>query len=333
MRDLHNPMDRRLFLKNLGLFSSLIATGCGSQVLHGHADPLGSAQPQARDSLAMQLFKSLNPGQREAICLPPSHATRDFISNWWYVLPEHRITNTFNDDQQELILDLFNSLHSEEHRRGVAQHMIKDQYNDPDNAPSVAFYGTPDDEDFEFIFTGHHVTRRCLVHAPDGRGFGNRPVFYGTYVGDFNESKDHPGNPYWYQGRILNTFFRELDGKQQALALSAREPRSEDDTMVISRCVGDWPGLPCADLSRDHKELLLKSMEEMLALFRPADVAATMATIRNNRLIDGLHLSCYQGRHDIGDDGVWDTWQIEGPNLVWYFRGQPHVHCYFHLAT
>ena len=29
---------------------------------------------------------------------------------------------------------------------------------------------------------------------------------------------------------------------------------------------------------------------------------------------------------DIGQDGVWDVWQIEGPGMLWYFRGAPHVH-------
>jgi hypothetical protein len=23
---------------------------------------------------------------------------------------------------------------------------------------------------------------------------------------------------------------------------------------------------------------------------------------------------------DIGNDGVWDVWQLESPNMVWYFR-------------
>ena len=30
-------------------------------------------------------------------------------------------------------------------------------------------------------------------------------------------------------------------------------------------------------------------------------------------------------------DGVWDVWQIEGPNMVWFFRGEPHVHCWAHI--
>ena len=93
------------------------------------------------------------------------------------------------------------------------------------------------------------------------------------------------------------------------------------------------PGLKCADLSKDQKTKLLDTMKRMLVCFRPDDVAATMKTIEDKKLIDQLSVSCYGGRYDIGDDKVWDTWQIEGPDMVWYFRGVPHIHAYFHLAA
>jgi hypothetical protein len=30
---------------------------------------------------------------------------------------------------------------------------------------------------------------------------------------------------------------------------------------------------------------------------------------------------------------VWDVWQIEGPNMLWYFRGAPHVHCWVNIRA
>jgi hypothetical protein len=45
---------------------------------------------------------------------------------------------------------------------------------------------------------------------------------------------------------------------------------------------------------------------------------------------DKLHFSFYSNE-DIGADGVWDVWQIEGPTSVWYFRGQSHVHTWVHI--
>ena len=67
------------------------------------------AEPKA-DSLPMQLYKSLTPEQRQKVCLPADHPRRKYVSNWWYILPEHRIPSTFDAEQQELIKKIFDSL-------------------------------------------------------------------------------------------------------------------------------------------------------------------------------------------------------------------------------
>ena len=45
---------------------------------------------------------------------------------------------------------------------------------------------------------------------------------------------------------------------------------------------------------------------------------------------DKLHMAFYKNQ-DIGNDGVWDVWQLEGPQMVWYFRGAPHVHVWVNV--
>ena len=72
-------------------------------------------------------------------------------------------------------------------------------------------------------------------------------------------------------------------------------------------------------------------MRGMLAMFRSDDVDATVGSIEARGMVNDLHISWYDGKFDVGGDKVWDTWQIEGPEMVWYFRGQPHIHSYFHL--
>jgi len=47
--------------------------------------------------------------------------------------------------------------------------------------------------------------------------------------------------------------------------------------------------------------------------------------------LDDLHLSFYR-EGDIGEDEVWDNWRLEGPHMVWYFRGAPHVHTWVHIS-
>ena len=294
---------------------------------------LALGEEKKTDSLPMQLYKSLSDNQRQKICLPRDHARRQYISNWWYIHPEHRIPGTFQADQKQLIQSIFDSLHTPEHREAVNNQVKVDQYGEEKNAPSVGFFGTPEDEDFEFIYTGHHVTRRCNAHSDKGQGFGGAPIFYGHFPKDFNETKEHPGNAYWYQGKIFNEFVQELDGRQQKQALASIDPRAEKPTTVITKKKEGFPGLSCGELSADQKQLLVTTMGKMMAMFREDDVAATLDTISKRTMVDQLHVSYYDGKYDIGSDKVWDTWQIEGPEMVWYFRGQPHIHSYFHLKA
>jgi hypothetical protein len=70
-------------------------------------------------------------------------------------------------------------------------------------------------------------------------------------------------------------------------------------------------------------------MADLLAPFRKADADEAMKLIEAGGF-DALHMAFYKNM-DIGDDGVWDVWQIEGPSMRWYFRGAPHVHTWVHV--
>ncbi|MAG94755.1 MAG: hypothetical protein CMJ48_13580 [Planctomycetaceae bacterium] len=321
------PLSRRDFMKAAGATTALAAL----PRIDGLSGSAFGADKKS-DSMPTQLYKSLSDEQKEKICLPVDHKSRQYISNWWYIRPEHRIPGTFNDEQKELIQSILDSLHTPEHRAAVNEQVKIDQYGELKNAPSVAFFGTPEDKNFEFIYTGHHVTRRCNAHSDTGHGFGGAPIFYGHYPKEFKESKEHPGNAYWYQGKLFNEFVQGLDGKQQEEALVKSKPRAEKPATILNK--GDAnPGLGCAELSDDQKQLLVETMGKMLAVFRKGDVDATLETITKKKLVDTLNVCYYDGKWDIGSDKVWDTWQIAGPEMVWYFRGVPHIHGYFHLKS
>lgn len=324
------------------------APGLGLLAINPAEELFSATRKDNSDPLATQLYKSLSDEQKQKICLPVDHPKRQHISNFWFIHPEHRIANTFTTEQQELIARIFDSLHSPEHRDAVNKQVVVDQYGNPKNSPSIAFFGTPADENFEFLYTGHHVTRRCNARSHKGLGFGGAPIFYGhfPYPGDidgkrqmegrrpagFVEIVDHPGNPYWYQGKLFNRFVQSLDGRQQKMGLIAGEPRSEKSENVI-QIATEKHGLPCSELSKDQKKFFVETMRAMLAMFRPDDVNATIETIRKKNIVDELTVSWFSGAYDLGSDKVWDTWQIEGPRMVWYFRGIPHIHCYFHLKA
>lgn len=326
-----NQLNRRSWIQAAGASVGLSALTSAQNLL--------AAGKSKVDSLPTQLYKSLSESQKQKLCLPVDHPKRQFISNWWYIHPEHRIPTSFTADQQQLIRQIFDRMHSPEHQDAVNQQVLIDQYGQEKNAPSAGFFGTPEDENFEFIFTGHHVTRRCNARSDKGQGFGGAPIFYGHYPHpvtqmseNFNEAKEHPGNPYWYQGKVFNRFVQSLNGRQQEMGLIAGEPRSEKPEAVI-QIAKEKRGLRTSELSKDQKNLLVDTMRDMMAMFRQDDVKATIQTIRQKNLVDDLTVSWFSGQYDIGSDKVWDTWQIEGPNMVWYFRGLPHIHCYFHLKA
>lgn len=323
-----NRMKRRNLIKAAGASTALLAMTQIERI-----SGLVFADESKTDSMPMQLYKSLSDEQRQKVCLPIDHPRRQFVSNWWYIHRDYRIPNTFDAEQQQLIQSIFDSLHSPEHQAAINKQVEIDQYGKTKNAPAIGFFGTPDDEDFEFIYTGHHVTRRCNAHSDKGQGFGGAPIFYGHFRDKFNETKDHPGNPYWYQGKVFNEFVQALDEGQQEQGLVSTRPRSEKPDAVLQKKEAGWPGLNCADLSSDRKKLLAETMRKMMAMFRNDDVTATLETIQKKGMLDRLHVSWYEGKYDIGSDKVWDTWQIEGPEMVWYFRGQPHIHSYFHLKS
>ena len=126
---------------NLSRRDLLRVTGLGATAAAGlQFDlPAASGQPTT-DSLPMQLFRSLSDEQRQKICLPRDHQRRQFISNWWYIHQDHRVNNTFNKDQIDLIQQIFDSLHHPEHRQAVNQQVQIDQYGEEKNAPSVGFF-------------------------------------------------------------------------------------------------------------------------------------------------------------------------------------------------
>jgi len=189
--------------------------------------------------------------------------------------------------------------------------------------------GEPGSGAFEFVLTGRHCTRRCDGDSVEGAAFGG-PIFYGHAAQSFNEKPDHPGNAYWYQAKRANEVFKMLDGKQRKLALlgEAREEEGTDTVKLTGKKSG-LPGIPMTELSRDQKDMVRKVMTDVLAPFRKKDTDEAMKLIEANGF-DHLHMAFYQN-HDVGKDGVWDVWQIEGPAMLWYFRGDPHVHTWVHI--
>ncbi|HEY7119495.1 MAG TPA: DUF3500 domain-containing protein [Tepidisphaeraceae bacterium] len=291
------------------------------------------APPQSSsETLAAQLYGSLKDEQRKAICFPFDHALRSEVDNNWFIVKDKRVKDFFSADQRALIRDIFMSMHSPEYAPRVLAQVEHDNKDIGGlGGCSVALFGQPgDNSKFEFVLTGRHVTRRCDGNSVAGAAFGG-PIFYGHAAESFNEKPDHRGNVYWYQGLRANEVFKALDGRQRQLALMEISPPGErgTETVELPAKKEDLDGIPMTELTRDQKDLVRKVLADLLAPFRKVDADEALKLIEAGGF-DNLHMAFYH-KLDIGDDGVWDVWKLESPNMVWYFRGAPHVHTWVHV--
>lgn len=281
------------------------------------------------ETLVKTFYDSLNDTQREALCFPFDHSLRKAIDNNWHITKQ-TIGQFLDADQNAMVREIFLNLHSEEYREAVINQVAHDSGKKGFGASSVAIFGEPGTEECQFVLTGRHCTRRADGNSVKGRAFGG-PIFYGHAAESFNEGPDHKGNAYWFQAKRANEVYQMLDGKQQEKALVDRV-RQERGSSTI-RLAGDgkeMPGLAVADMTPDQKDGVRKVLADLLMPFREEDVTESMALIEKGGF-DNLHLS-FAKRGDIGDDGVWDNWMLEGPHMVWVFRGSPHVHTWVHIA-
>ncbi|MFP6854192.1 MAG: DUF3500 domain-containing protein, partial [Opitutales bacterium] len=130
-----------------------------------------------------------------------------------------------------------------------------------------------------------------------------------------------------------NELYQALDTKHRKLALLDKRSRGErgNKTIQTKGSTKGLEGLPVSELAGDQKDLFQKVLGDLLAPFRKQDAEEAMKLIKANDM-DKLHLSYYK-KENIGEDEVWDVWQVEGPKMVWYFRGKPHVHVWANIEA
>lgn len=322
-----SEISRRSFIKTA--VAGLAATGAGALAVPG-SEQLKSLAPAqgTSETLVTTLYHSLTEEQKRTVLFPFDHPLRSKVDNNWHITPQ-RVGKDFTPDQQAMIREIFLKMHSPEYAERVFKQVEHDAGEQGFGACSIALFGEPGVGKFEFVLTGRHVTRRCDGDSVEGAAFGG-PIFYGHAALSDDEAADHPGNIYWYQAKRANEVFQMLDGKQRKVALLGKS-RGEHgtDTVALSGKVRGLPGIPVSELARDQKEHVHMVMADLLAPFRQQDAEEALKLIRENGF-DNLHMAFYQN-DDIGNDGVWDIWQIEGPAMVWYFRGAPHVHTWVHV--
>ncbi len=316
---------RREFLKtSLAAAAAVTASGL---LLPSSARAATSAKSE---TLVATLYKSFTDAQRKALCFAWDNPLRTEVDNNWHVTEPH-IGAFLTADQNQMVKEIFLGLHSPEYAETVYKQVQHDSGKAGFGDSSIALFGEPDTGKFEFVLTGRHCTRRCDGDSTEGAAFGG-PIFYGHAAEGFNEKPDHPGNVYWYQAKRANEVFQMLDGKQRERALRDKGRMEQgSETVKLKGASAALSGIAIADLSSDQKAQVRKVMGDLLAPFRKADADEALKYI-DAAGFDKLHMAFYKNG-DLGNDGIWDVWQLEGPNMVWYFRGSPHVHVWANIRA
>jgi hypothetical protein len=316
--DCDGGVDRRIFLKTAAVGTVAMAASAAAPKFIGSSE-----------TLVGTLHKSLTPEQKSAVAFAFDHPLRSKVDNNWHITPQ-KIGQFFTADQQAMITEIFKGLHNPEFVDKVFYHINEDAGGIGNY--SIALFGEPGTGAFEFVLTGRHCTIRCDGDSVDGVAFGG-PIFYGHASESFNEKPDHPKNVYWYQAKRANEVFQTLNGKQRQMALLG-DPREEKatDTVALKKPGEPLAGLPVAEMTRDQRALVKQVLADLLLPFRKQDSAEAMRYIQKNGGVEALAMSFYKNL-DIGNDGVWDVWQLESPTMVWYFRGAPHVHTWVNIRA
>ena len=206
---------------------------------------------------------------------------------------------------------------------------LKDDVGGFGNQQSIAIFGTPGTKQFEFVLASRHMTLRCDGNSSDHVAFGG-PILYAHEGEGLYEKPDHRSNVFWHQAIEANELYDMFDGKQRKQALVLKGMPSEE-LVGFRGPKGIFHGLPVTEFSSDQKKHLQTVLKLLLDPFRQSDQDEVVRCLKTQGGLDACHLAFYK-EGDLGKDGLWDNWRLEGPSFVWYFRGKPHVHVWVNVA-
>ncbi len=327
MAETRPDVSRREFVKALGA-TALVSVPLIGGAARAAAGEVGPSKTAPAETAVGRFYKSLKPEQRKLICFPFDHPKRMQVNNNWKIVDTE--IGDLDKEQQALCNEVFKDLCSEEGYDRF-QRQMKGDAGGFENY-HVAVFGEPGSEQpFEWVLSGRHNTLRADGNSVEGAAFGG-PIFYGhDATGTGNDDAKHSGNVWGFQWEQANKIFATLDDKEKARALVSK---ADGDTVRSIKLKGDslpTTGLSVADLDGQQKQMVQSLLKMLTSPFRAFDADEVTECLKEAGGADKLRLT-YFSQGDIGKDGVWDIWKLEGPAFAWYFHGSPHVHTWVNIA-
>ncbi len=323
------PVSRRDFVRSIAAGAAVLTvpTIGQSATLIG-PDQAGPTRTSAAETAVARFYKTLTAEQRKILAFPFDDPLRKRVGNNWAIVKPS--IGDLTAEQQSICTEIMKNLCSEDGYERFMKQMEDDAGGF--EAYHVAVFGEPgSDKPFEWVLSGRHDTLRADGNSVEGAAFGG-PIFYG-HAADGHDTEDskHTNNVWWYQGDQANKIFRTLDDKEQARALVTKAEADEPKTTKLKGDKLPATGLAVADLDSQQKAMVSQLLEMMLRPFRAVDAEEVRECVTTSGGVDKLRLTFFK-EGDLGNDGVWDIWKLEGPAFSWYFRGSPHVHTWLNVA-
>ena len=286
---------------------------------------------------------------------PQGVLLRTHVSNAWKITPRLIGSGFYTDEQRELILDVLRTTMAPDWIAKLQQQAREDSGMPWGGDQAIAIFGEPGSGACQCVITGFHLTIRATTQRNALAAFGG-PISHGHQPSGFYEKLNHPGNFFWKQSLLANEVYKLLDAEQQRQALvTANIPwfKYHDDVVQIDRTLivpdtpwdlprheqdirfrrsGDPPlGLPVAQFGSEQRSALDAVLASLLEPYRQQYQDQVKDCLKQQGGLVACSLAFYK-EHDLGEDGIWDNWRLEGPALTWFFRGTPHVHIWIHAA-
>jgi len=344
---------RRDFLRaaGAGLLGAGLAESNGAAAqnpAHANAESPSAAPIRA-------FYESLTMEQRRRMCFDWDHRgftglpLRLHVTNNWAISPAS--LTSFTDAQQRRIEDILASVLAPGWLERLKRQARDDTGQTWGAGQKIALFGRPESGPCQCVVTGFHLTLRATCERQPSVAF-HGALCHGHQPSGFDEKVGHPNNFFWFQAQLANQVYQALDRDQRKLALATRNmpfymidgkidrrhilpntqlPIPLEPDVRFQGAKGTFPGMPIRDMNREQKLLANLTLDGILQPYRREYQDQVRRCLERQGGLDACSMAFYQER-DLGADGEWDNWRIEGPAFVWYFRGAPHVHAWFHVA-
>jgi hypothetical protein len=293
-------------------------------------EPARNVKPA--EALIRELYQGLTEEQRRRVVLPWDHGAGDNrtatrLRMYNASLNQHNIGAVYTRAQQELNERILRAICSDEegHRR-ITRNGTFDASQSFQRCGAHIFGDPTNNQQFAWVFTGHHLTVRCDGNSEPNAAFGG-PMYYGHSPDGYSQR-----NVFNFQTRSVLAVWDALTADQRRSAVMAQyvNPREQEGSIRFRPAGQTYPGVAYRDLTADQRRLIETVMRDLISPYRREDGDEVMDLIRRNGGMERIHLGFFRDPQTA--ENRWDFWRLEGPGFVWNYRVLPHVHCYVNIG-